>query len=61
MFSVRDQMVREKKHRKAGEQSHHGFVPTLTDDSTLFLLHREREQESTRPRRRRWWPFGHRD
>lgn len=57
MFSSSDQLVREKKHPKPGEQSHHGRVPTLTDHSTLFLLHRRRDLESTRPGRPRWWQF----
>ncbi|MCB1090698.1 MAG: hypothetical protein KDL87_04160 [Verrucomicrobiae bacterium] len=61
MFSVRHQLVREKKHIPAGQQSHHDFVPTITDDSTLFLIHQQRDQESTRPRRRFWRWFGRRD
>jgi len=57
MFSVRDNVVREKSFADPQQASgSHSFVPTLTDDGVLFLAHRLREKESLGdlPRRRRW-------
>ena len=63
MFSIRENEVREKQfadqHPTSNANGTHHFVATLTDDSSLFLLHRFRERESngTLPRRRRRWQF----
>ncbi|MBL9155321.1 MAG: hypothetical protein JNK37_22755 [Verrucomicrobiales bacterium] len=61
MFSSRDQLVREKKPLTGSTgQNHHGVVPTITDEGTLFHIHRQRALLSTRSRRP-WWQFWRRD
>lgn len=68
MFSVRQSQVREKTsplvdgHQPdRGNASHHTDASTLTENSSLFLIHQWRQQESTRPSRRRSWRFWRRD
>ncbi|MCB1229458.1 MAG: hypothetical protein KDN19_04290 [Verrucomicrobiae bacterium] len=41
--------------------SHHANEATLTENSSLFLIHQLRQQESTRPVQRSWWRFWRRD
>ncbi len=68
MFSVRHSLVRETTSPLVdGHQSdsrnaaHHANATTLTENSSLFLIHQMRQQESTRPSRRRSWRFWRRD
>ncbi|MCB1065212.1 MAG: hypothetical protein KDN20_20135 [Verrucomicrobiae bacterium] len=66
MFSVRHSKVRESlppgtnDHRAAQQNSHHAAEATLSESSSLFLIHQLRQQDSTRPRRSlramlSWW------
>ncbi len=69
MFSVRHSMVRETTSPLVGgsqtdqrNSAHHDTKSmTLTENSSLFLIHQLRQQESTRPVRRHWWRFWRRD
>ena len=69
MFSVRDSMVRETTSPLVGgnqpdqrNAAHHDTsASTLTENSSLFLIHQLRQQESTRPSHRPWWRFWRRD
>jgi hypothetical protein len=61
MFSVSENLVREKQfasqHPIPSVNRTHHPVETLTDDGSLFLIHRLREKESTGALPRRSWKF----
>ncbi len=63
MYSMRHSKVRETPSpgtdRKQAVQhtAHHAAESTLTESSSLFLIHQFRQKDSTRPRGSRtgWW------
>lgn len=63
MFSTRQTQVRESPpppererdlNRNADPDSPYS-ASTMTEDSTLFMIHQLRKQEGILPQRRRWW------
>lgn len=63
MYSIRQSTVRESPPPRQSSRDNQQeprpesrySASTMTEDSTLFMIHQLRQQIGTLPRKRKWW------